>query len=40
MRLDYPTTVRIVKLMCTGRLNPLYILRAFREGADAVFVAG
>jgi F420-non-reducing hydrogenase iron-sulfur subunit len=40
MRIDYPTSVRIVKLMCTGRLSPLYILKAFREGADAVFVAG
>ncbi len=40
MRLDYPTSVRIVKLTCTGRLNPLFILKAFREGADAAFVAG
>ncbi len=40
MRIEYPASVRIVKLMCTGRLNPLYILKAFREGADALFVAG
>ena len=40
MRAQYPTSVRIIKLMCTGRLNPLFILKAFREGADAVFVAG
>ena len=40
MRVEYPPSVRIIKLMCTGRLNPTYILKAFEDGADAVFVAG
>jgi len=40
MRLQYPSNVRIVKLMCTGKVEPLYLIKAFEEGADAVFVAG
>ncbi len=40
MRLSYPTNVKIVKLPCTGRLDPLYVLQAFEKGADGVFVAG
>ena len=40
MRLEYPTNVRIVKLMCTGRVDTLHLLKAFEDGVDAVFVAG
>jgi coenzyme F420-reducing hydrogenase delta subunit len=40
MRLSYPAGVRIVKMQCTGKTDPLLILRAFEAGADAVFVAG
>lgn len=40
MRLQYPPNVRIVQLPCTGKVDALYILKAFEEGADAVFVAG
>ncbi len=40
MRLDYPSTVRIIKLLCTGRVDTIHLLKAFEEGADAVFVAG
>jgi coenzyme F420-reducing hydrogenase delta subunit len=40
MRLEYPANVRIVKLMCTGRVDTLHLLRAFEDGADAAFVAG
>jgi coenzyme F420-reducing hydrogenase delta subunit len=40
MRLEYPPNVRIVKLMCTGRVDTLHLLKAFEAGADAVFVAG
>lgn len=40
MRLQYPPNVRIVKLPCTGKVDVLYILKAFEEGADGVFVAG
>jgi coenzyme F420-reducing hydrogenase delta subunit len=40
MRLSYPANVRIVKLLCTGKVEPILILEAFRHGADAVIVAG
>ena len=40
MRLRYPSNVLIVKLPCTGRVDVLYLLRAFERGADGVFVAG
>lgn len=40
MRLQYPTSVRVIKVPCTGKMDPLYILRAFEDGADGLFVAG
>jgi len=38
--LNYSPLVRIIRLPCSGRIDVLHILRAFRCGADAVFVAG
>ncbi len=40
MRLQYPPDVRIIQVPCTGKVDILYLLRAFEKGADAVFVAG
>ncbi len=40
MRLNYPPNVRIIKVMCTGKIEPIYLLKALDGGADAVFVAG
>jgi len=40
MRLQYSPYVRIIRLLCTGKIDSLYILKAFEDGADAVFVAG
>ncbi len=40
MRLSYPPNVKVVYLPCTGKLDVLYVLRAFERGADGVFVAG
>ena len=40
MRLEYSPNVRIVKLMCTGKVDTIHLLKAFEHGADAVFVAG
>jgi coenzyme F420-reducing hydrogenase delta subunit len=34
------SAVTLVEIPCTGRVDTIHILRAFREGADAVFVAG
>lgn len=40
MRLEYPTALKVVELPCTGKLDILYVLRAFEDGADGVLVAG
>jgi len=39
-RLQYPPNIRIVKVMCSGRVNPQFVLKAFQEGADGVLVSG
>jgi len=39
-RTTYPTNIKIVKLLCTGKVDPLYLLKAFESGADGVYVAG
>ncbi len=39
-RMEYPPNIRIVRVMCTGRLDPQYVLKAFADGADGVFVGG
>ena len=36
----YPPSLRIVRLMCSGRLDPAFILEAFKEGADGVMIIG
>ncbi len=40
LRLDYPASIKVVELPCTGRFDVLYALRAFEDGADGVMVAG
>ena len=40
MRLEYSPNVRIVKLMCTGRVDTIHLLKAFEDGADGVMVLG
>jgi F420-non-reducing hydrogenase iron-sulfur subunit len=40
MRLQYPDTVRVLRLPCTGKLEVDYILKSFERGIDAVLVAG
>jgi F420-non-reducing hydrogenase iron-sulfur subunit len=39
-RLEYPPSMRIIRVMCSGRVNPNFILKAFEMGADGVLVAG
>ncbi len=39
-RTKYPPNVRLIRLMCSGRLDPTFVLKAFAEGADAVMVSG
>jgi F420-non-reducing hydrogenase iron-sulfur subunit len=39
-RTKYEPNVRLIRLMCSGRLDPTFVLKAFAEGADAVMVSG
>ncbi|MHA1310143.1 MAG: hydrogenase iron-sulfur subunit [Candidatus Helarchaeota archaeon] len=39
-RFQYPPTVRIIRVMCSGRVQPSFILRSFKNGADGVLVCG
>jgi F420-non-reducing hydrogenase iron-sulfur subunit len=39
-RIQYPPTLRIVRVMCSGRVDPVFILEAFKSGADGVLIAG
>jgi coenzyme F420-reducing hydrogenase delta subunit len=39
-RLQYPANVRVIRVPCSGRVDPLYIIKALQEGADGVLVAG
>lgn len=39
-RIQYPVNVRLVRVMCSGRVEPSFILKAFEEGADGVLVGG
>ncbi len=39
-RMLQPSQVRIIRLPCTGRMDPLLVLKAFQEGADGVLVSG
>lgn len=39
-RLNYAPNVRIVRLPCTGRISPMFILKALQKGADSVLVSG
>jgi coenzyme F420-reducing hydrogenase delta subunit len=38
LRIPYPANVKLVKLPCTGKADPRYILKAFEDGADGVYV--
>jgi F420-non-reducing hydrogenase iron-sulfur subunit len=39
-RLSYPANIRVVRVMCSGRVEPQFVLKAFREGAGGVLVLG
>jgi F420-non-reducing hydrogenase iron-sulfur subunit len=39
-RMQYATNARVIRVMCTGRLNPLFIVKGFLSGADIVMVLG
>jgi coenzyme F420-reducing hydrogenase delta subunit len=39
-RIQYPSNVRVIRVMCSGRVNPLFVMNALQQGADGVIVAG
>jgi len=39
-RLQYPPNIRVIRVMCSSRVSPDFILKAFQKGADGVLVSG
>ena len=39
-RLPYPANIRVVRVMCSGRVEPYLVLKAFRDGASGVLILG
>lgn len=39
-RFSYPPNVRIIRVPCSGRVDPLFVVKAFQDGADGVMVLG
>ena len=39
-RIQYPPNIRIIRLMCSGGLDPVYVSKALLEGADGVLIGG
>lgn len=39
-RFQYPTNIRVIKVPCSGRINPVYIIKALYSGVDGVLVSG
>jgi len=39
-RIQYPSAIRIIRVMCSGRVSPFFILKALSVGADGVLVLG
>jgi len=39
-RMTYASNIRVIRVMCSGRVDPTFVLTAFREGADGVLICG
>ncbi|MFH0896238.1 MAG: hydrogenase iron-sulfur subunit [Bacteroidota bacterium] len=39
-RIKYSSNIRVVRVMCSGRVDPTFVMKAFREGADGVLICG
>ncbi len=39
-RMQYPSELRVIRVPCSGRISPKFILSAFRRGADGIWVSG
>jgi F420-non-reducing hydrogenase iron-sulfur subunit len=39
-RMKYPPNIRLIRVMCSGRIDPTFVLKAFASGADGVMITG
>lgn len=39
-RMKYASNIRVIRIMCSGRIEPTFVLKAFTEGADGVLICG
>ena len=39
-RIKYPENVKVIRVMCSSRINPIFVLKAFKNGADCVLISG
>lgn len=39
-KIQYPTNIRVIRVMCTSRITPEFVLEAFNKGADGVLIGG
>ena len=39
-RLKYASNIRVIRIMCSGRVDPTFVLKAFKEGADGILICG
>lgn len=39
-RMKYAPNIRIIRIMCSGRVDPTFVLKSFKEGADGVLICG
>ncbi|MDO9536250.1 MAG: hydrogenase iron-sulfur subunit [Bacillota bacterium] len=39
-RIKYPHNLNVIRVMCSGRVNPLFVINAFQQGADGVLISG
>ena len=39
-RIQYPPNVKVIRVMCSGRVNPMFVVNALQQGADGVLIGG
>jgi F420-non-reducing hydrogenase iron-sulfur subunit len=39
-RMKYASNVRVIRVMCSGRVDPTFVIKSFQEGADGVLICG
>ncbi|MFX1533233.1 MAG: hydrogenase iron-sulfur subunit [Promethearchaeota archaeon] len=39
-RIQYPPNIKVIRVMCSGRVNPMFVVNALQQGADGVLIGG